>query len=153
LQQHSQYQKALIMKKNRFAKRAAVAAGFIFLCVAPGLARADNGLPGAAQTPRTAQPKRDSAPPDDFTGLTYTDEQKAEIDKIHRESESQREAVVKDQKLTADQKGAMLLGYTRMESGRRYRVLTPEQQRQVRQRIVARREQDKAAQKRQPPRN
>jgi len=141
------------MKKNRFAERAALAAGFIFLCVASGLARADNGRSSTEQTPRVAQSNKNTLPPDDFAGLTYTDEQKAEIDKIHRESDSQRAAVLKDQNLNADQKGAMLQGYTRMESGRRFRVLTPEQQRQVRQRIAARREEDQAAMKKQPPRH
>jgi hypothetical protein len=110
---------------------------------------------GAAQAPRAASPaaqqKNDALPPDDFSGLNYTDDQKAEIDKIHRDTESQKAAVAKDDKLTADQKDAMLLGYTRMEYGRMYRALSPVQQRQVRQRMMARRTaNNKAPQKVQP---
>jgi Spy/CpxP family protein refolding chaperone len=59
--------------------------------------------------------------------------------------------VARDQKLTADQKDAMLLGYTRMESGRIYKVLTPEQRKEVNQRIRARRAAEQATQQKQPP--
>ena len=64
---------------------------------------------------------------------------------------SRKETVAKDQKLTGDQKDAMLLGYTRMEYGMIYRVLSPEQKREVSQRIRARKAADQAAQKMQPP--
>jgi Spy/CpxP family protein refolding chaperone len=141
------------MNNNRFAKTVAVAAGLIFLWAAPGLTRAQSASPRPAQTSKvasTAQAKRDSLPPDDFAGLSYTDEQKAEIDKIRLDTKSRKAMVAKDEKLTADQKDAMLLGYTRMEYGRIYKVLSPEQQRQVRQRIHARRAADEAAKKKQP---
>jgi hypothetical protein len=99
-----------------------------------------------------AQPKKDSSPQDDFDGLNYTDEQRAEINKIHRETESNKSAVVNDEKLTSDQKNAMLLGYTRMEYGRMFRTLSTEQQRKVRKRILARRAADQqVAQRKQPP--
>ena len=144
------------MNKYRITKQVAVAAGFIILYTVAALADTPGASPRAAQTPQAASPgaqqRRDALPPDDFSGLNYTDDQKAEIARIHRETESQRDAVVKDQTLTADQKGAMLLGYARMEAGRRFKVLSPEQRRQVRERIVARRNADQAAQKRQPPR-
>jgi hypothetical protein len=142
------------MNKHRFAKRVAFAAGLIFLWAAPGLTRAQSASPRPVQTSKVAsagaQAKRDTLPPDDFAGLTYTDEQKAEIDKIRLDTKSRKAVVAKDEKLTADQKDAMLLGYTRMEYGRIYKVLSPEQQRQVRQRIRARRTADQAAQKKQP---
>jgi hypothetical protein len=142
------------MNKHRFAKPVAIAAGLIFLWAAPGLTRAQSASPRPVQTSKVAsagaQAKRDVLPPDDFAGLTYTDEQKAEIDKIRLDTKSRKAVVAKDEKLTADQKDAMLLGYTRIEYGRIYKVLSPEQQRQVRQRIRARRTADQAAQKKQP---
>jgi hypothetical protein len=142
------------MNKHRFAKPVAFAAGLIFLWAAPGLTRAQSASPRPVQTSKVAsagaQAKRDTLPPDDFAGLTYTDEQKAEIDKIRLDTKSRKAVVAKDEKLTADQKDAMLLGYTRMEYGRIYKVLSPEQQRQVRQRIRARRTADQTAQKKQP---
>jgi len=146
-----------MMNKNRFAKAVAVAAGFVFLCAAPGMVRAQGAMPVAVQTrnavPPVAQPKGAHFPADDFAALNYTDDQKAEIDKIHRETESRKEAVKKDQKLTADQKDAMLLGYTRLERGEVFRVLSPAQQSQVRHRILARKAADQAPQKKQPSRD
>ena len=47
--------------------------------------------------------------------------------------------VVKDEKLSPDQKEAMLQGYRRLERGQVFKLLTPEQQREVRKRISARR--------------
>jgi hypothetical protein len=90
-------------------------------------------------------------PEDDFTGLQYSDEQKAQIDKIHQQTKMQMDAVAKDQQLTADQKDAMLVGYARLEYSQIYRVLTPEQQRQVLQRNRARRAANQAARRTQPP--
>ena len=143
------------MNKNRFRKPVAATAGCFFLFVAPGLTLSQSAPPGSARTPTVASPvaqqKKDTPPPDDFAGLQYTDEQKAEIDKIHQETKSHKDVAAKDQKLTADQKDAMLLGYTRMESGRIYKVLTPEQQKEVNQRIRARRAADQATQQKQPP--
>ena len=144
------------MNKGQFAKPMTVAVGFFLLCVLPGLSRAQSGSPSPMQSARVASPsqaKKDAQPADDFADLNYTDEQKAEIDKIHRESESRMNVVAKDQKLTADQKGAMLQGYARLEYGELFKVLTPEQQKVVRNRVNARREADKAAKKQQPPRN
>ena len=146
------------MKKNRFAKPVAVAAGFIFMCAAPGLTRAQSGpsVPmrnATSVSPSGAQSTKKSLPADDFAGLTYTDEQKTEIAQIRRDANSHRDAVLKDDKLTADQKDAMLLGYTRIEYGQIYKVLSPEQQKQVRHRISARQEADQAAKKKQPSRS
>lgn len=145
------------MNDNRFEKSLAVAVAFASLIAASVLVRAQ-GVPSSTdQAPKTAsrefQAKRDTLPPDDFAGLTLTEEQKSEIEKIHRQMESNKEAVARDEKLDADQKNAMLLGYTRLEYGRRFAVLSPEQQRQVRQKIIARRAADQAANKPQPPRN
>jgi hypothetical protein len=141
------------MNKNRFGKPVAVAVGFFLLCTAAGLTRAQSAAPGPAQTPRVAspgaQPKRDATPPDDFAGLQYTDEQKAAIDLIRQQTKLHKDTVLKDEKLNADQKDAMILGYTRLEYGQIYRELTPEQKREVRKRNSARRAADQAAKNKQ----
>jgi Spy/CpxP family protein refolding chaperone len=145
------------MKKNQFTKTMAVAAGFVFLCVVAGMTLAQSAPPVAVQTPNAApsgiQPRGKTLPPNDFADLSFTDDQKAELDKIHRETESRKAAVEKDQQLTPDQKNAMLLGYTRMEYGQSYKVLSPEQRRQVNRRMLARKASDQAAQKKQLTRN
>ena len=133
---------------NRLAKPVAVATGFILLCAASGMARVQSATPSPMQTPKVAsqesQAKKDAAPADDFAGLNYTDEQKAEIEKIHQTTRTNKEAVAKDSKLTPEQKDAMLTGYTRMEYGQIYRVLSTEQKREVQRRIRARRAADHA---------
>ena len=143
------------MNKNRFAQSVAVAAGFIAVLAAPGLARTQSTPAMAVQTPSatspSAAPKGDSIPVDVFAGFTYTDEQKAEIDKIHQDTQTHKNAVEKDDKLNADQKEAMLQGYTRLEQARIFKVLSPEQQRQVHQRIAAHRAATQPAPK--PPQN
>ncbi|MGC1451128.1 MAG: hypothetical protein WA830_13955 [Candidatus Sulfotelmatobacter sp.] len=143
------------MKKNRLAKPVVVAAGFILLCAAAGQSRAQSASPGAAHTPMATSsgthPKTSSVLEDDFAGLNYTDEQKTEIEKIHLNTKSLQDKVAKDDKLTGDQKDAMLLGYTRMEYGEMFKVLTPEQQKQVRQKMRARRAADQAARQKQNP--
>ena len=143
------------MNTNRFAKSLAVSAGFIFLFAMLGLARAYSAPAGEVQTPAPAMPgpqqHSSSSPAEYFEGLDYTAEEKAEIDKIHRDAETRKAAVSKDDKLTQDQKDAMLAGYTHLEYGSIFRVLTPEQQRQVREKIRARKAAGQAAQKKRAP--
>jgi Spy/CpxP family protein refolding chaperone len=142
------------MKQNRFRNSVLVATGLFFLITAPGLTHPQGQMP----TPKVASPgpqhQNASFPADeDFAGLQYTDEQKAEIDHIRQQTKSNKDMVTKDDKLNADQKDAMLLGYTRMEYGQIYKVLTPEQRRQVQQKIRERQVAEKASQKKPPAKN
>ncbi len=143
------------MNKNRFAKRLAVAAGFFFLCAALGLTRAQSSPPGPAQTRRrptpVGRPTNDAGPTDDFAGLKYTNDQQAKIDEIHQNMKSRMDAVIKDEKLNADQKAAMLQGLQRMERSEVYKVLTTEQQATVRKVMLARRAADQAERQKQSP--
>jgi Spy/CpxP family protein refolding chaperone len=86
---------------------------------------------------------------DDFDGLTFTNEQKAEIDQIYQEMKPRMDNVVKDEMLTSDQKGAMLDGYRRMEQRQIFAVLTPDQQKEVRKKINARHAAEQEKKKRQ----
>jgi hypothetical protein len=143
------------MSKKRFAKRMAVAVGFFFLCTAPGLTRAQSSPPSPApiphKAPPAARPKKDTPPPDYFAGLQYTDEQKAQIDQIHQDVKARMDATAKDEKLTAEQKDAMLKGYQRMERSSVYRVLTSTQRKEVLRRIRARKAAEQAEQNKQFP--
>jgi Spy/CpxP family protein refolding chaperone len=147
----------LDMRPNRFAARVAVLAGILVLCAAPGLTRAQSSQPGAVPIPHRASPaaraKRDIGPTDYFAGLKFTDEQKAKIDEIHKKMKSRTDAVVSDQRLDAEQKGAMLEGFRRMENGQVFKLLTPQQQNQVRDRIRSQRaaEQDAKRKLQSPP--
>ena len=142
------------MKRTRFSRQVALAAGLFFLSAAPRLTRGQSNPPSPAPNPQLASPTvragADSRPKDIFAGMTFTPEQQLKIRRIHQDFKSRREAVVQDDKLNADQKQAMMDGFHRLEDGEVFKVLTPEQQKQVRQSIVARRSADKAAQEKQP---
>jgi Spy/CpxP family protein refolding chaperone len=141
------------MKSKRFAKSVAIPAGLLFLFAVQG--RAYSTPAGEVQTPTPAVPgspaDSSSSPAEYFQGLEYTPEQKAQIDKIHQDAETKKSAVTKDEKLTQDQKDAMIVGFTHLEYSSIFKVLTPEQQRQVREKIRARKAAQQAAQKKQPP--
>jgi Spy/CpxP family protein refolding chaperone len=147
------------MSKNRIAKRVVLASGFLFLCAVPGLESAQSNPPGATPTPQaaspTARPKKGTPPADYFAGLTLTDDQKAKIAEIRKDAKSHMDAVRKDEKLSPDQKDAFLSGLRRMENGEIFKVLTPEQQKEVRQRVraqhAAEQQQKKAAPATPPP--
>ena len=143
------------MNTKRFAKTVAISAGFLFLLAGQRLACAYSVPAGGVQTPTPAMagPQQDSSssPAEYFQGLDYTPEQKAQIDKIHQDAETKKAAVTKDEKLTQDQKDAMTVGFTHLEYSSIFKVLTPEQQRQVREKIRARKAAEQAAQKKQPP--
>lgn len=143
------------MNKNRIAKRMAVAAGFFFLCAAPGLTRAQSSPSSLGPTPRKplplARPMKDTRPADDFAGLQYTDQQKAKIDQIHQDMKLRMDAVVKNEKLTAEQRDAMFAGYQRMERSQVFKVLTSQQQKEVLERVRARQAAEQEEQKKQSP--
>jgi Spy/CpxP family protein refolding chaperone len=147
----------LLMIRNKFANALGVAAGLVFIYALPSVARAYDTPSDSVRTLSADRPATqlgaDASQVNYFAGLTYTDDEKAAIDKIHQDIEARKEAVVKDQKLDEDQKSAMIAGYTRIENAQIYKVLTPEQQKQVREKANARRASNQAAQKKQPPRN
>jgi len=136
------------VNQNRFAIPVAVVAGFFFMCVAPELTRAQFSQPGQVQgppmaLPGVARPTTDAHPTDYFSGLKFTPEQKAQIDEIHQNTKSRMDTVVKSQQMSPEQKDAMLAGLGRMEQGQIFKLLTPEQQKEVRERIRARRAAEK----------
>jgi Spy/CpxP family protein refolding chaperone len=141
----------MIMKQ--FAKSLAVATSLLSLFAGYLPAQAPGGGQGAPRAPRTAVPAvqstRNSNADDDFAGLDYSDEQKLEIEKIRQDAKAHKDAVLKDTALSADQKDAMLTGFTRMEYGRIYKVLTPVQKKVVLHRVQTRRLEEQAAHQKQ----
>lgn len=139
------------MDNGRFVARVAARVGFLFLCAVTGSAQTPNGALATAPTPHMVSPAvratRVPTPEEDFAGLTYTDEERAKIDKIHEDMKSRMDLVVKDDKADESQKNAMLDGLRRMERHQVYMVLAPDQQAIVRKNALARhaaeREQEK----------
>ena len=131
------------MSKNRSSKAVAAAAGFFLLCAAPGLNSAQTSPSDRAPTPQSISPaarlKADPDQTDYFAGLKLSHEQQARIDEIRRDMKVRTDAVVKDERLDAAKKDAMLNGYRYLENNQVFEVLTPEQQSEVRKKVAARR--------------
>ena len=142
------------MKMNRSAKQLVVGAG-LFVSAMPALVCAQSAPPAPVPTqPKIVHPvrgKKESGPMDDFAGLNYTDDQKARIAKIHEDMKERMDKVIKDEKLSPEQKGAMLQGFQHMERGEVYKVLTPDQREEVRKRILARHAEARKEQEKKQP--
>jgi hypothetical protein len=108
----------VLMNWNRLAIRLTIAAKFFILSVSPGLAQ-------------------DTRATDDFAGLKFTDDQKAKVDEVHQHMATRKDAVIKSDKLNAEQKEAMIAGLGRMERGQIVKLLTPEQQQEVLKKVRA----------------
>ena len=125
------------------------------LSALPASTRADNGQQTGAHTPSPAPAMPGNAPDldtrikEDFAGLTFTDDQKAQIERIRQDTEKRKATVAHDTTLNSDQKDAMIQGYARLEYGQIFHVLTPEQRREVRRKVAAR--QAPSPLKQQPP--
>jgi Spy/CpxP family protein refolding chaperone len=130
-------------------------APFIFTVIAlillhPGFTTGQALAPGPSGT-HSVKHTAPSNPQNDFAGLTFTDEQKAKIAQIQGDMKPRMDTVAKDKNLTPEQKGAMLDGYHRMEQQQIFAVLTPEQQTEVRKKMVARRSAEREKTKPQQP--
>jgi hypothetical protein len=71
--------------------------------------------------------------------LTLTDDQKAKIAQIRQDAKLRRDAVVKNERLTQGQKDVTLQRLQSLETSQIFKVLTPDQQADVRKRMIARR--------------
>ena len=153
------------MSKSSFSKQVIVAAG-ILLCAfgTPGLALAQSAAPAGGPPPMIAAPPPTiAAPPapqssqrarqatDLFAGLNYTDDQKAKINEIRQKTKAHMDVVIKDGKLDPSQKQAMLQGYQRLEAGEIFKILTPDQQKEVRKKQAAQRAAEQQQRKAQQP--
>jgi len=139
------------MSKDALLNRGVVAGGFLFLCAATGLSLDQLRASGAATPPPTsgvlAQPRNPNSKHDFFAGLTLTDDQKTKIDRIREDTMSHLGAVANDKKLSREVIDAMIQGFRRIESREIFEVLTPKQQAEVRQKILARRAVERAENK------
>ena len=126
------------MNMNRFAQSVTTAAGLLLLLAWPGSACGENAQTQAAPKPTLASPgpQMIGSVDDYFAGLDYSEEQKASIAKVHQNMGAKKALVAKDGTLDGDQKDAVTQGYTRLEYGEIFKLLTPVQQKLVRKRII-----------------
>jgi Spy/CpxP family protein refolding chaperone len=150
-----QPRRGLSMTRNRITKQIAVAAGLLALSFAPGISRAQSNSQPPAQDQSQAAPaapaQHEGRMHGAMKGLNLTDEQKAQMKKIHESTKAQLDAVNKDESLTADQKEAKIHQLRHGARTQMVKLLTPEQQRQMRANVRALRASRREKQQQQPP--
>lgn len=141
--------KGQLIKMNRFAQNVAITAGLMTMLAVPGPARGDQaqGRPAPSHTPGSSSQAKPPSLEDFFSGLDYSDEEKASIDKVKQDMDAKKAVVAKSDKLDGSQKDAMITGYTRLEYAQIFKLLTPAQQKLVRKRMDAAKAANKPAQK------
>lgn len=130
------------MRKVLMSRFAGGFAGLALLCSMSLSAQAQDAQSSqqsATQQEQQASPQ--TAAPDQgakmhgramFANLNLTDDQKAQLKKIHENTKSQIEAVQNDSSLTADQKQAKMHQLRRDARKQTSQVLTPDQRKQLR---------------------
>jgi len=141
------------MISKNLTKQLALAAGFLALTFAPGITRAQSGssqppAPDQGQAAPAAPAQQPTGRHGVMAGLNLTDDQKAQIKKIHEDTRAQVDAVSKDESLTADQKQAKVHQLRHGARTQVVKLLTPEQRKQMRENM---REMRAARQQQQQP--
>ena len=138
------------MIRNSITKQIAVAAGFLALTLAPGISRAQSTAPAQDQsqaTPAQHEGRMHGA----MKGLNLTDDQKAQMKKIHESTKAQMDSLKKDESLTADQKAAKIHELRRGAREQMVKLLTPDQRQQMEANVRALRASRKEQQQQKPP--
>lgn len=142
------------MIRNSITKQIAVAAGFLALTFVPGINRAQSSEPPAqdqGQAAPAAPAPQTGRKHGAMAGLNLTDDQKAQMKKIHEATKAQLEAVNKDESLTADQKAAKIHQARHSVRLQMVKLLTPEQKEQMKANIREMRAARRQQQQQQPP--
>ena len=107
------------------------------MLAASSLVGSQSNSSAAPATPHPPSPaasaKGDTLP---LVGLKLTDDQKTKIAQIRQNAESRKEAIIKNDALTQDRKETILQRLHRMEKSEVFRVLTPDQQKELQKRIM-----------------
>jgi hypothetical protein len=84
---------------------------------------------------------------DELSTISLTDDQKAKIDEIGKDTKTRIESVARDEKETSDQKQAMIEGLQRIKLQKVYLALTPVQRAELRKKVLAERAAEQARSK------
>jgi periplasmic protein CpxP/Spy len=117
------------MDSKFIRKGVLLAAGLLAISASPMLASAAAIAQGAAQTQAAPADQAKRSRPD----LNLTDDQKAQMKKIHQDAKAQIAAVNNDTSLSADQKQAKIRSIRRDTHKQTEALLTPEQRQTMKQ--------------------
>jgi len=128
----------------RSMKYLAITAGLLALCSTPAVVQAQQAeQPPQADSGQQAMHQKH----DELANLNLTDDQKAQVQKIHESMKSQMDAVKNDSTLSSDQKHAKMQEIHKASHQQVMQILTPEQRQQAKSDEMAR----KAAKQQQAP--
>jgi Spy/CpxP family protein refolding chaperone len=125
--------------RTRVGNRVLVASALLLLLAGPRLVGSQSNSSAAPSTPHTASPAANAETLPLVEGLKLTDDQKTRIAKIRQHVEARREAIIKNEALNQDRKETILQRLNLIETSEIFRVLTPDQQKEVQKRIADRR--------------
>ena len=129
--------KCVRRNRTRVGKRVLVASALLLLLAGPRLVGSQSNSSAAPSTQHPASPaapaRANTLPLD---GLKLTDDQKTRIAKIRQHVEARREAIIKNEALNQDRKETILQRLNLIETSEIFRVLTPDQQKEVQKRIM-----------------
>ena len=131
---------------NRIPKQLAITASFLLLSMIPALSQAQNKAPDSTTGQSQAMHEKHSDHNAMLANLNLTDDQKAQIKRIHEGTRLKVEAVNNDSSLSADQKQTKIHEMRRDMHEQVKKVLTPDQRKQFDENMREHRES-----KQQPP--
>ena len=128
------------MNSFRLIKQIAGIAAVLGLSILPAAVRAqDTQSSPAPDQSQSAPAQKPAQKGGALEGLNLTDDQKAQIQQIHKDTKAKVEAVSADSTLSADQKVEKTRQLRRAAHMQVRKVLTPEQRQAMRERARARR--------------
>jgi Spy/CpxP family protein refolding chaperone len=114
---------------NKTLSSLVVVCGLLLTCGSLNLARAQSGSPGSGQDNAAPEQQTERDRPD----LNLTDDQRAQMKKIHEDAKAQLEDVKNDSSLSADQRQEKIQQIHRGTHKQVEAVLTPEQKKTMRE--------------------
>jgi periplasmic protein CpxP/Spy len=117
------------MSMNKTVNRLVVVCGLLLVYGSLDPARAQSGSQDTGQSQAAPGQQNEPGRPD----LHLTDDQKAQMKKIHEDAKSQIEAVNNDSSLSADQKQAKIKQIHKSTRKEVAAILTPEQKKTMRE--------------------
>jgi Spy/CpxP family protein refolding chaperone len=127
------------MKRFRLLQQFAIAAGLLTMCSLPAALRAqDAAAPPQSDPGQQASHHHTQGHDDELANLNLTDDQKAQVKKIHEDMKSQMDAVKGDSSLTADQQRAKMHEIRKDSHEQVKQLLTPKQRKQMKSDEMAR---------------
>ncbi len=127
------------MKRFGLLQQTVVTAGLLALCGLPAAVRAQDASQGTMQAQDQAAPGRHGhGQEEELAKLNLSDDQKAQVKKIHEDMKAKMDAVKSDSSLSPDQQRAKEQEIRKSSHEQVKQLLTPDQRKQMKSDEMAR---------------